>query len=610
MVTEFSTPQSAFIMRRHLALIALLFVFPVASFAQTGINYAVTWHQPEDHYYSVSIDIGSLAGETVDVRMPAWRPGRYVMQNYARYVIDFSAHTVNGDALRYEKVDKDTWRVMTDGHDQVVVSYRNYANVLDAGESYLDENEAYLNPVSVLMNVKGRMEEPVALTIQQPDGWQTVSALDFDERAGAFIAEDYHELVDTPFLVSPDVEMLRFQTHGAVFDIAVQGDWDYNRDMLVDHHRAIVDAQIDIMQHVPFDRYLFLYHIVPDQAGHGVEHKNSTSIVLGPSAMMTMPAEGEFAGGMYRAFIGVASHELFHAWNVERIRPAAMWPTDYSTEQYTTQMWIFEGITDYYADVALHRAGLTTEAGFMGGLAGTVAAFDHTPGRKVTSIAMSSFDSWSKQNDSPPGTFYSFYTAGKAMGLVLDMEVRGRTNGEKSLDDVFRYMYQRYYQHDRGVPESGFREALEEVTGTSFKSFFDDHINGVEDVDWQASLAKGGLLIGERASSDPTPWMRIYLGGGTTILGSDPNGRAITAGLADGDTFIKVGDASVTDGASLESAFAAFQPGDMAEITVLRDGQEVTITIEIGQSPMRMVMEPNPDASEAQKAILANWLGN
>lgn len=555
------------------------------------------------------MSVGALSGETVEVRMPAWRPGRSVMQNYARYVIDFEARTIDGQSLPFEKVDKDTWRVVTLGQDQVEISYRNYANVLDAGESFLGENEAYLNPISVLMNVSGRMEEPVGLTIQQPSGWLIATPLTPNGASNSFLAGDYHELVDSPFLVSPDIEMLSFETRGATFDIAMLTDWDYDREKLIDHHRAIVDVEIDIMGIVPFDRYLFMYHIVPEQAGHGVGHKNSTSIVLGPSSVMTMPTEGEFAGGMYRAFLGVAAHELFHAWNVERIRPEVMYPTDYSTEQYTTQMWIFEGITDYYADVTLQRAGLTTDEAFMGGLASTIGAFDKNPGRKVTSIAMSSFDSWSKQNDSPPGTFYSFYTAGKAMGLVLDMEVRGRTNGEKSLDDVFRYLYREYPAKDRGVPESGFRSALEVVTGTSFKTFFDDHIYDTKDVDWQASLAKGGLLIDERAGTDPAVWMRVYMGGGPTILASDPSGRAITSGLADGDTFLKVGDATITDGASFERAFAAYQPGDTAKVTVLRDGTEVTMDIEVGVSPTSLVMEIDSDASPTAVAIRNSWLG-
>lgn len=586
--------------------LSLVTLLPVS--AQPAINYAVTWDSPRDHYFSVSMEIGNLTGQTVMVQIPAWRPGRYVMQNYVKYVVGFAAHTMTGESLPFEKVDKDTWRVVTLGEDQVVVTYRNYANVLDAGESFLDETEAYLNPVSVLMNVPGRLDEPTGLTIQRPGGWRIVTALEFDDLAQAYIAEDYHELVDTPFLVSPNVEVLSFESNGTKFDIAVQGNWEYDKDRLIAHHLAIVNAQAEIMQSMPFERYLFMYHIMETRMGHGVEHKNSTSIVLGPSSAMAMPAEGEYAGGMYRALLGVASHELFHAWNVERIRPAAMYPTDYSKEQYTTQMWIFEGITDYYADVALFRAGLTAEDKFLNGLGGTIYAFDKDPGRKITSIAMSSFDSWSKQDNAPPNTFYSFYTAGKAMGLVLDMEVRGRTRGERSLDDVFRYLFAEYPMRDRGVPEGGFQNALEIITETSFESFFNDYIYGTEDVDWNAHLSKAGLILVERVSEDPAAWMRVDLGG-MTILGADPTGRAVSSGLKEGDELKRVGETTLSDTESLRAAFAKFAPGDHVDVVFIRDGIEQSIKLEVGIPPTTAALEISDKSSDIQNAIRWDWMG-
>ncbi len=584
----------------------LLFAQSVAS--QPSVEYDVSWDDATTHYYDVAMHVRGASGPTVDVKMPAWRPGRYIIQNYARYVINFAARTPDGRKLPFAKVDKDTWRVVTMGNDEVVVTYQNYANVLDAGESFLDETEAYLNPISVLMYAAGRMQEPVALRLKQPDGWHVATALTQDPATGLFNAADYHELVDTPFLVSPDLRMVSFEAAGATIDIAVQGAWAYDEARLIADHRAIVEAQADIMKVVPFDRYLFMYHVPPTPAGHGVEHKNSTSIVLGPASAMSMPTGGEHASGLYGALLRVASHELFHAWNVERIRPEVMYPTDYSREQYTTQMWIFEGITDYYADVALVRAGLISEEAFLSGLAGTIGSFHNNPARKVTSVAMSSFDSWSKQEDAPPNTFYSFYTAGKALGVALDLELRGRTNGEKSLDDVFRYLYAEYPERDRGVPEDGFQRALAEVSGSSFDSFYERHIAGVEDVDWNAHLAHAGLSIVERAGVDPTRWMRVYLDG-LKILGIDPAGAAGTAGLVSGDVLVAVGDAQVADQAALGSAFAQYQPGDRVALRADRDGETVTTEIVVGKAPIETVMEPLDGASAAQSATLDAWLG-
>ncbi len=579
------------------------------AFGQPAITYHVGWDTPENHYFDVSMEIGGLSEPTVEVRMPAWRPGRYIMQNYVKYVIEFAAQTPDGKPLPFKKVNKDTWQVVTLGGDRVVVTYRNYANVLDAGESFLDETEAYLNPISVLMNVPGRMTEPVGLTLQRPDGWSVATALDYDDSLGVFLAADYHELVDTPFLVSPDFDLISFEDSGATIEIAVQGNWEYDEARLIADHRAIVSTQVNIMQGMPFQRYLFMYHLLDSPVGHGVEHKNSTSIVLGPASAMTMPASGEYAEGMYRAFLGVASHELFHAWNVERIRPEVMYPTDYSREQYTTQMWIFEGITDYYADVALLRAGLMSEDAFLRRLAGSVWSFDQSPGRKITSIAMSSFDSWSKQDNAPPNTFYSFYTAGKAMGLVLDMEVRGLTGGEKSLDDVFQFMYDEYPMKDRGVPEEGFQAALENITGTSLETFFSDHIHGTEDVDWNKYLSHAGLSLVERPNDDPTAWMHVFLGG-MTILGIGPSGAAASAGLKAGDEFKRIGEYDVTDDESLRAAFANYAPGHLTDVTVIRDDEEHVVELEVGTPPVESALVISEESSADQTAIRRGWLGD
>ena len=595
-------------LRRCLLIFFVMLLVAPAGTAQPSVTYDVSWDDASTHYYDVAMHVTGVSGPTVEVKMPAWRPGRYVIQNYSRYVINFAARTPDGRKLPFVKVDKDTWRIVTMGSEDVVAEYQNYANVLDAGESYLDETEAYLNPISVLMYVPGRMQEPVSLRMKQPDGWRTATVLARNAETGAFDAADYHELVDTPFLVSPDVRLVSFDAAGATIDIAVQGNWEYDEARLIADHRAIVEAQAEIMQVVPFERYLFMYHVPDTPSGHGVEHKNSTSIVLGPASAMAMPADGQYASGLYGALLRVASHELFHAWNVERIRPEVMYPTDYSSEQYTTQMWIFEGITDYYADLALVRSGLTSEEAFLSGMAGTIGSFHNNPGRKVTSVAMSSFESWAKQGDAPPNTFYSFYTAGKALGVALDLEVRGRTGGEKSLDDVFRYLFAEYPEKDRGVPEDGFQRALAEVTGTSFNSFFERHIAGVEDVDWDAHLAHAGFSIAERVGTDPTQWMRVYMDG-LKILGIDPSGAAGTAGLVSGDVLMSVGDEPVTDAATMSAAFAAYAPGDRVELTADRDGEAVKAEIVVGQSPVQTVMEPLSSASAEQKAIADEWLG-
>ena len=195
-----------------------------------------------------------------------------------------------------------------------------------------------------------------------------------------------------------------------------------------------------------------------------------------------------------RRFLDLTAHELFHVWNVERIRPEAIYRPDYSKEAYTTTMWVYEGITCYYTDLMLARAGIFTEEEYLQELADTIQRYDQAPGRKVMSAAMTSWDNWISPL-SPPGTWHSFYTSGNVLGVLLDLEIRNRTANTKSLDDVFRYLYTEYAEKDRGVPEDGFQEAVEGVAGSLFDEFFDAYVYGVEDIDYNDFLKHAGLAL-------------------------------------------------------------------------------------------------------------------
>ncbi len=586
------------------ALLALLLVVPSNAQDPPAIRYEISWGAPNDHWLNVTMHVSAHEGETLDVRIPYWRPGRYVIQNYAKDIVWIGAGTAYGRALESRKIDRNTWQVDTDGASDIVLSYRQYAEQLDAGSSYVGQGRLSLNPITALMNVPGREAEPVSLRLALPDGWRVATALDFDPSLDAWSAEDYHELVDSPFLASPDLVVRSFEAVGATFDIAVLGAWDYDPERFIDHVRRIVEAQVAIMQDVPFDRYVFLYQFLPYESGHGVEHRNSTSVVLGPGSMVAMP-ESLDEPGYYFYVLSVASHEFFHLWNVERIRPAAMVPTDYSREQYTTLMWLFEGITDYYGDLALLRAGLITEERFFAQLAGAVQYFDLDPARKVTTVAMSSFDSWAKQDDPPPYTFYSFYTAGKVLGMVLDLEVRERTGGDKSLDDVMRHLYDTYYRNGEGVPEDGFRRSLEEVSGSSFEEFFDAYVFSTEDVDWDAALAHAGLRLARTPGEGSPVRLGISLDN-LRITAVAPGSGAFRAGLDEEDVIVAVDGERIGDASGLPGEGLA--PGDTVAVTVDRWGTERTVRVVLGASDPHYSIVPLDSPDNRQLEIREAWV--
>lgn len=568
------------------------------------IAYHLSWDNPNSHYFDIRMEITNTDESHVDVRVPAWRPGRYILQNFAKNLNHFAAADESGNALPFQKIDKGTWRIVRGEAQTVVVTYKAYAYELDAGNSYLDETEAYFNPVNMMLYIPGKELLPVSFTLDKPADWEIATAMQYDETKKAFIADSYHDFADSPFIVSPTLRTVSFEHDGLTVDMVFQGEGEYDEEKLIADVRGIVNAQIDIMQTVPLDRYVILYHLLPRPMGHGVEHKNSTSIVMGP-------ANFDFPG-FYNGLMSVTSHEFFHVWNVERIRPEAIYHPDYSKEAYTTTMWIYEGITSYYTSLSRLRAGQITEDQYFRQIAGMLQGYDNTYGRKVSSVAMASWDSWTKAGAAPPNTFYSVYTAGNVLGLLLDLEVRGRTDNEKSLDDVFRYLYTAYAAQDRGVPEDGFEKALETVTGTSFMPFFEAYVYGTEDIDYNQFFQHAGLEL--QKIEDPNR-NAVRLGVNidrsndqSRISGLTPESAAFKAGLDIDDVILAI-DGEAVENNNISVLLKDNKAGDTVNVTIRRRGSERSVPVTLdGGANVRYEIHPMENASATQQAIKADWL--
>jgi predicted metalloprotease with PDZ domain len=574
-------------------------------FTSPEIRYKISWERPVRHYFSVEMKVLTRGADHIDVRIPAWRPGRYVLQDFSRNVVGFSASRPDGDDLDFVKLDKGTWRITSTGENEVIVRYRVYARELDAGNSYLDETEAYINPVSLLMYVPGRELEPVTLTLKDPLNWPVATALNRDD-AGNFTADTYHELIDSPFIISPDFSTLSFEEGGATFQVVLQGKSNYDPDQITDALHRIVREQAASMGIIPFDRYVFLYHLLPTFMGHGVEHRNSTSIVVGPADF----TNSRFYQGL---FLGVTAHEFFHAWNVERIRPEAIYYPDYSRENYTTTMWVYEGVTSYYTMTTMLRTGLVSLDAFLGRLAGTIQGYDRSFGRRVTSVAMSSWDSWTKSSDAPPNTFFSFYTAGTVLGALLDLEVMGRTDAEKSLDDVFRYLYSNYAANTQGVPEDGFQRALEEVTGSSFEDFFDRYVYGTDDIDYDAYLGRAGFRLEKAVDLDRSP-VQIGLetrqnGERTLVTAIVPGSFSDKAGFDLDDTLLSVDGENVAG--NFDALLAQHLPGVDVVIEVRRGSRKLVLPVTLGSGGNIIYRFSGlTQVSDAQRRVRELWFSS
>ncbi len=554
-------------MSKQILIISQILLLTISLYAQRPeISYQITWSQPNSHFLEITMTVENWTADSLDVRIPAWRPGRYVIQNYAKNVIDFTASDRTENSLPTQKLDKGTWRIQNTSSQTIVVKYKYYARRLDAGSSYLDDSEAYINPITCLVYIPGKELLPVSLVIKKPADWKIATALDFDENKEAFVSESYHELVDGPILISPSFKLLTFKHQDAQIEIALQGEANYDEKKIIEDIRKIVKEQIDIMKDVPFKRYLFMYHFVPYRFGHGVEHKNSTSIVVGPADF----DDERF----YEGFLGVTAHEFFHAWNVERIRPQAIYLPDYSKENYTTTMWIYEGITSYYTGLTLVRTHLTKGEKYLKNWARTLKGFQNSYGRKVMSVSEVGWDSWTKSmGNAPPNTYFSFYTKGNILGMLLDLEIRQRTKNKKSLDDVMRYLNETYAKQNRGVPEDGFQKGVETVTDSSFEEFFANYVHGTEELAYNRFLKYAGLELKiEKEEKAPKVYLGISTSGDekqTKIRNVTPESPAFAAGLDRDDILLAI-DGKRAHNNNLDLLLKKYSPGDTIRVSVFR----------------------------------------
>ena len=585
--------------------ILFLLMINIASPAQESprIRYHIGWDQPNLRFYDVTVTIEKPDNPVTQLRIPNWRPGRYMIQNFAQNVVEFRAENESGKPLQFAKIDKDTWEIATGNTQQLVAKYRFYANELDAGNTYLDDTEAYINPATILMYLPGKELLPVALSVQIPQDWAIATALDFDETLRAYPAENYHELADNPLIISATMDKLVFSHQNVRYDVAIVGNANYNAERMRDDLKKMVAEQVKIFGEAPFKRYVFLYHFVDYRMGHGVEHKNSTSIVVGPT---------DFSDeSTYSRWLSYTAHEFFHAWNVERIRPEGIFYPDYSQPNYTELMWWFEGVTSYYEGITLTRMGYYPLFRYLGKMTNSITSLENNAGNRITSAAQASFDDWAKAFGAPPGTSISFYQKGEILGFLLDLEIRKRTDNQQSLDDVMRLLWKKYGSQQLGVPENGIQTAIEAVAGSSFADFFERYVSGTETPDYGKYLSVAGLEIVEIDGDSSQPDLGVRLSGDereTRIRSVRPDSPAANGGLAIDDILLAVNGQRIHS-ENYQRIMNRFQPDETIRVAVFRRNQLREFEVQLSPNPAkRWVIRENPNATPAQKSVLNSWL--
>jgi predicted metalloprotease with PDZ domain len=597
-----------------------------AQAAETGSPLQLEYHlaitQPSVHLADVEIDARGTSAPTLDFAMPAWSPGRYAIYDFAKNVQEFAAAGADGHPLEWSQPDKQTWRVQTAGAGEVRVRYKVFGNDLNGSFSQIDPTHANLDGASVFMYVAGHKPDPVRLEITAPQGWKVVSGYSLDPAQRSFQAANYDRLIDTPLEISPSVTWEEFSDHGKTFRVAVH---DYATDederaalvkKLADGVKKIVAVEMSMMPEPDFDHYTFIFHFAPDiAAGDGMEHLNSTQIIV--SQLLS-------DGGIEEALTD-AAHEFFHTWNVKRLRPAALGPFDYTREDYTESLWFAEGVTSYYSYVAMRRAGLWSETEFRKRLSDEIATLESEPGRKLMSAESSSFHAWfydrspQMQETNFANTTISYYNKGALLGMLLDFEVRARTGGAKSLDDVMRLMYQRfygappdtYYLPGHGYEEGDVLRALNEVSGTDFTDFFRRYVQGTDPLPYAGTLAKAGLGLNSAATVGSSPSLGIQFrpaNTGILITSVLPGSAAERAGLGRDDLLVAVDNFSLAT-ETLGDRLKIYPAGAEVPFTVQRHADREIVIVKL--DPPRAddyAIADLPEATPEQAALRRAWL--
>jgi len=553
-------------------------------------HYEVSWRDPDERLYDVLISFTAPVDRPRLV-LPVWRPGRYVVQNFAANVREWSPNM--------HKEGKSAWRVEAAKGDQVRVSYRFYAGTLDAGSCLLERDEAYLNGSNLFMYVEGLRHEPALLTIHTPDDWVVEIQLPA-EGPRTFRARDFDHLIDSPVMAAPRMTRHSFQESGATIHLIFRGDEGIDTTQYLEPLRSIVREQAALFGGLPFEEYRFLYHV--GDRWHGVEHEDSSSIIVRRGALLgAKPGDDGFDH-----LLSISAHELFHVWNVKRIVPKVFAPYDYSTETPTRLLWAMEGITSYFGDLSLARAGVWDRQHYLQHLAQEIEILESAPARLHLSLAQASHDGWlhdpSHMHDRA-NAWISFYNKGELVALLLDLTLR--VHHGKSLDDVMRLLWTEYGLIGRPLDEDAIEQAVAQVAGTELSDFFAHYVDGVAPLPYAELLAPMGITYQARPRL-PSLGARLRLHDGMMLIdGVMQGGTAMSAGMAQGDELLAVGGNRVRNEQELLRAFRSFQEGEEIELVIARGGVVRNLRGNVRRDGSADV---TLQVAEAENPLLRKWL--
>lgn len=578
------------------------------------MNYIFSYKDPLTHLVDIEFIADAIREDETLIQLPAWRPGRYELGNFAKNIKSFSAFDEKGNQLIFQKITKDCWKVKTKGIKQLHIKYSYYAAELNAGSTYLDEKQLYVNPVNCCIYIPERINEQCKVEIRVPSHYKLASALKIikDEKNLAVSpfkawASSYHELADSPFIASPTLRHNMFIMDGVEFNLWFQGECKPNWPKIINDFFIIINEQFVTMKGpIPTDEYHFLFQILPYRFHHGVEHLSSTVIAIGPSYNI-------MRGDTFLEFLSISSHELFHSWNIKAIRPAEMFPYDYSKENYSRLGYVAEGVTTYYGDLLLYRSGIYSDFEANRCLSKHLQNHFDNFGRYNLSVADSSFDTWlDGYSETVPHRKTSIYSEGCLIALMTDLLIRKYSNNAHSLDDVMQCLYNDFAKKNKGYKESDYINICSKMAGCSLNEFFNEYVykaNSYENV-LRECLDYVGLQLLTAPSKkyyEKHYGFKVSENQQTTkIIAIYPESVAEKAGIQLGDEIISINDYPVNNNLTEWSAYFGKQQISL----VLKNGKMVrTITFNPSVAEYYQVyyVQKNPSSTQEQMKNFTCW---
>jgi predicted metalloprotease with PDZ domain len=581
---------------RH--LLVLLLAAPLAGQA---VRYEVSVPTPGDHLFHVKAEFPSAGKDTLYLSLPAWSPGAYEIQNYARYVRHFAATGTSGRPLFWDRFDKDTWRVVTDRGARVSVQFDYLADTIDLSLARIAGDFGEFLGTNLFLYEEGQLARPAEVRFALPEGWRVTTAL-HTASAGVYSAASYDELADAQTFVGK-YALDSLQVAGHWLRIALWPAADYTTTVAQNLRTSIekiAQTQDQMMGGPPYEHYTVFFNIIhePIAFGGGLEHLASQYDIL--PAEMFADAAGNF-GDFVRPLL---AHESFHLWNVKRVRPAEMWPYDYHAEQFTPLLWWSEGVTDYYGDLTNLRAGLWTRERFDTSVVQNIEQVESAP--EPWSEEDGSVATWI--NEVYVNSSQLYYPKGSLTGLLLDISIRDANDNAHSLDDVMRALFTRYYKQGKGFRTADLLGLLREMGMPDVDGFYQRYINGRDSLPYAAVLARAGIAFTRQSVSVPFIGVSsaVLPGGATYVRDVTPGSSAAEAGLAPGDVLIKIGDVPVSVDQDWAATFRDHYTGKAGAplaLVVHRAGQTITLTAHVRErtsSTFAVAAMENPSPKQAR----------